>query len=257
MGRRPTEERTVDWTEVLGCRPQEYADRLYAKRPPWVQGHISHFDARYVFERALRSGSARAVEIGTASGVSTTFLCQALWRASQAGVIDEGFEVWSYDLKERFYADESRAVGDAAREMLPADLLAHVVLRNPVTAVAVRDDFEPGSLEFVFVDANHRHPWPALDLLALLDVVRPGAEIVVHDINLPIRRPEHADWGAKYLFDELDVRKALDENDPTPNVGSLWIPEDKEALTQQLRAIVDAHEWEAQVWDEVTSRLLP
>jgi predicted O-methyltransferase YrrM len=246
----------VDWTSVIGCSTQEYADRLYARRPDWVQGHISHFDARYLLDRTLNSGARLVVEIGTASGVSTAFLCRALEAAASGGAIQDDFEIWTYDLKERFYADESRAVGDATREMLTPEQLERIVFRNPVTAAAVADDFEPDSLAFVFVDANHRHPWPALDLLALLDVVRPGAEIVLHDINLPVRRPEQADWGAKYLFDELDVKKALDTNDPMPNVGSVWIPDDKAALRAQLRAIVDAHDWEASVWDEVTSRLL-
>ncbi len=241
---------------MMGCAQDEYCDRLYHKRPVWVQGLISHFDARYLFGRALESRTNVIVEIGTASGVSTAFLCHALDVASRAGAIDGDFRVCSYDLSTRFYADESKHVGDATREMLSAELMCHVTFHAPATSLTIGDEFPPDSISFMFVDANHRHPWPALDLLATLDALQAGAEVVLHDINLPVRQPEAADWGAKHLFDELDLEKRIDPTDAIPNIGSLWIPPNKEGVREQLHAIVSAHEWQAPVWHEVTERLL-
>ena len=246
----------MELTEVMGCAPDEFSDRLYHKRPGWVQGFISHFDARYLFGRALESRTDVIVEIGAASGVSTAFLGHALDVASRADAIGHHFEVRSYDLSPQFYADESKQIGDATREMLPAELMRHITFRAPATSLTVADEFAPDSISFMFVDANHKHPWPALDLLATLDSLRPEAEVVLHDINLPVREPVEAAWGAKHVFDELDLEKRIDPSDAIPNIGSVWIPADKEVVRQQLFAIVSAHEWQAEVWDEVTARVL-
>jgi len=248
--------RAMELTEVMGCAPDEFSDRLYHRRPGWVEGIVSHFDARYLFGRALESRTNVIVEIGTASGVSTAFLCHALDVASRAGAIGGDFEVRSHDLQPRFYGDESKQVGDATREMLPAELMRHITFRAPATSLTVADEFTPDSISFMFVDANHAHPWPTLDLLATLDSLLPGAEVVLHDINLPVRESEAAGWGAKHVFDGLDLEKRVDPTDPIPNIGSVWIPADKEAVRQQLLAIVSAHEWQTEVWDEVTARVL-
>lgn len=245
-----------DVTEVMGCGADEYSDRLYHRRPSWVSGIVSHFDARYLFSRALGSGADVLFEIGTASGVSTAFLCSALDVASRAGRIGAHYTVWSYDVSTTFYADQSRLVGDATREMLSPDHLGHICFRNPGTSLSVADEFGQDSMSFLFLDANHRHPWPALDLLATLDCLHPGAEAVLHDINLPVREPGSCDRGAKYLFDDLDAEKLVDTADPTPNIGSVWIPADKAGFREQLLGIVSNHEWEAEPWDAVTSRLL-
>jgi predicted O-methyltransferase YrrM len=221
-----------------------------------VEGCVSHFDARYLVTRTLASGTDAVVEIGTASGVSTAVLCHALSLASRAGLIDDDFEVRTYDLNGRYYADEARQTGEAAREMLPPELLSHIAFRSPVTAASVALDHGPDALDLMFVDADHRHPWPALDLLTTLDSLRHGAEVIFHDINLPVRHPEFADWGAKHLFDGLKVEKQAYDVESVPNIGSVWIPDDKEELKEQLLEIVQAHEWEAPVPSEVTAPLL-
>ena len=247
----------MDVSAVMGCDAEEYSDRLYGRRPEWVEGCISHFDARYLFRRALEARTPLVVEIGTASGVSTAFLCSALDVACRAGEIDSNFEVRSYDLQTLFYADESKEVGDATRAMVSPDLVRHITFRAPATALTVAEEMPPASVDFLFIDANHRHPWPALDLLATLDCLRAGAEVVLHDINLPVRQPDAGASGAKYLFDDLSLPKETDHVDSIPNIGSVFISEDKTALREEVLALVWAYEWEATPWDAVTSRLLP
>ena len=246
----------VDWTKAIGTTPEQAADRLYASRPEWVTGYVSHFDARYLLIRTLAARTDVVVEIGTASGVSTAILCHALDLARRAGTIDDGFEVRTYDALEHFYADETKEIGEAARAMLDADLMGHIVFRNPATAATVVEDLEPETLALAFIDADHRHPWPALDLLTLLPCLRPGAEVLLHDINMPARHPQSAQWGASHLFEGVDVEKQAYEADAIPNIGSIWIPDDKDHLRQQLVDLVDEHEWETAVPDRITEPLL-
>jgi len=252
----PTDRATVDWAKTIGCTPEQALGNVYASRPGWVQGYISYFDALYLHRRTLDSETCKVVEIGTASGVSTAVLCHALSLASLAGIAEYDFEVRSYDLNERFYADETKQTGEAAREMLPPELFSHIVFRNPGTAAEVAEEFGPEAIDLMFVDADHRHPWPTLDLLVTLGALRPGAEVIFHDVNLPDYPSEAADWGAKHLFDSLDLEKEVDQADPVPNIGSVWIPDDKRGLKERLIEIVHAHAWETAVPTGVTAPLL-
>lgn len=236
----------TDWNSALGCDPDEYCDRVYHKRPAWVVGTISHHDARFLFGRALRSRADVLIEVGTASGLSTAFLCHAADRASAAGQIGSDFHIHSYDVDTQFYADRSRGAGDGAREMLDAELLAHITFHAPATAATVRDQHDVDSIEFAFIDASHQHPWPALDLLAMLACLRPGGEVLLHDINLPRVTPEAPTLGAKLLFDGLDVEKEADRGGPIPNIGGIRIPDDKGGLREQLLGLIDGHEWEVE-----------
>lgn len=174
--------------------------------------------ARYLFAGVLAARTDLAVEIGTASGLSTAYLCHGLDFAHRAGLIGSDWGVVSYenDIQADYYVDPSRRVGDATRGMLAPELLA-----------------------------NHRHPWPALDLMATLDSLRPAAKVVLHDINLPVRLPQFAAWGAKHLFDDLDFDKDYDPVDPIPNIRSVTVPKDEERLRAQIVAVVAAHDWEA------------
>jgi predicted O-methyltransferase YrrM len=241
--------------EVIGCRPETFCDSLVATRPEWVKGSLSRSDTRFLFYTALKAGANLAVEIGTASGFSTSVLCHALNFASQAGTIDSDFHVVSYDVSPNFYADRNKRVGDATREQLSPELLKHVTFRHPVFASSLIQHHGNDDIEFLFIDANHKHPWPTLDLLAALDSLSPGAVVVLHDINLPIKNPAWPVWGAKYLFDGLDLQKGVPNDEQIPNIGRLKIPEDKEQLRGQLLKILFAHEWQIDVNDDYLAHL--
>ena len=114
---------------------------------------------------------------------------------------------------------------------MPAELIERVVFRAPATVADIRDDFAQDEIRFLFIDANHRHPWPTLDLLGALDYLAPGATVVLHDINLPVIHPEYSDWGAKHLFDSLAVEKEAAQ-DGEDNIGAIRIPGERDALRE-------------------------
>jgi predicted O-methyltransferase YrrM len=241
--------------EMLGVPTDMVADEFYNRRPAWVQGDIGPLDARFLFRTALEVGVDTVVEIGTATGISTGLLCFAFDVARIVGLGSADYQVSSYDISPHFYADPSRRVGDAAREILSDELLAHIDFRNPAGALDANRDFGRDGVRFAFIDADHRHPWPTLDFLAMLDCLRPGATVVLHDINLPIVLPQWQDWGAKYLFDGLTIEKRVAAYEPVPNIGSVTVPADKQALRQQLLGILAAHPWQTQVPDDYLARL--
>ena len=236
----------TDWNKVLGCDPDQYSDRLYATRPQWASGYISHHDARFLFRNLLEAAPPIVVEVGTASGISTAFLCHGARVAAAEKGNGSDFEVRSYDINTHFYADQEKRVGDATREMLAEELLDHVSFHAPATAATVREQHEPDSLGFAFIDASHKHPWPVLDLLAMLVCLQPGAQVLLHDINLPQIVEENKVFGAQLLYESLDVEKEADDGAPIPNIGRITIPADKAKLREELLALLDEHEWETE-----------
>ena len=242
---------------MTGCSTDEFCNRLYKLKPMWASGTtISLPDAQFLFAITFQAGTREAVEIGTASGLSTVFLCKALEHAALCGNIPTDYKVISYDISSQFYADPKRRVGDAAREMLPAELLEKIQFVHPATACDAAKQHDQNELNLVFIDANHRHPWPALDLLALVDVLSPDGLVLFHDINLPLLHPEFQDWGAKYLFDDLDLEKITPpDGTAIPQIGGVRIPGDKEKFRQQLHQIIHAHKWEANVPADYCARL--
>lgn len=221
------------------------ADSLFNKMPPWITaGSLGNDDTRYLMTAAYCARADVAVEIGTASGFSTLALCHALDRAHAAGLIGDDFRVISYDILTAFYGDPSKRVGDAVREQLPASLLKHVIFRNPATADDLGSFHPRNGIRFLFLDADHRHPAPTLDLLKALPYLAPGATVVLHDINLPVLHPSCQDWGVKHLFDGLTLPKVAASEDYVSNIGSFIVPEDKPELENQLRRILDAYEWQ-------------
>jgi predicted O-methyltransferase YrrM len=244
------------WQGIIGSEPDEFCDRLYASRPDWVKGTVSTSDARYLFRRALEARAEVVVEIGTASGFSSVFLCHALHFACRAGLIGPRFRLISYDLHRLYYVDPRRSTGEIARELLEPALLEHVTFRSPASSIDVGEDFASDPLRLMFLDANHSHPWPALDLLATLDALRPGAEVILHDINLPLRYPDLPAWGVKHVFDHLEVEKVVAPEEPLPNIGSIRIPADREQFRDQLLSILFAHEWERDVEVETLTAAL-
>ena len=248
---------TIDWETLCGRSPEAISDEVYDIRPSWVRGAISHHDARYLFRHALEARASTVVEIGTASGVSTAILARALATLSQAGLLGEDFEVITYDIDPQFYADRERTAGDAAREMLDAPLLDRITFRAPARAPDLRRDFPADGVDFLFIDASHQHPWPTLDLLGALDALAPGAEVVLHDVNLPDLAGAHADWGARYLFEGAGLSTTIDEGDEMPNIGSMVIPDDKEGLRDRLLTLLYKHTWETDPRpDHITEALL-
>ena len=244
------------WRSVIGSDPDSFCTTFYRTRPSWIQGSLSEDDARFLFQQVLTAGADEAVEIGTGSGLSTAVLAHGMHFRAAAGQAPHDWRVRSHDFFEQLWFDQGRRVGDAARELLAEPLLAHVEFNSPALAVDVAERHAADSIRFLFLDANHNHPWPALDLLALLEVLGAGATVVLHDVNLPRIHPEFPEWGVNRVFEELNVEKIVPDVE-LPNIGAFIVPNAKAPLRDQLIGIVESHPWEVvDVPDDFVKRVV-
>jgi predicted O-methyltransferase YrrM len=205
--------------------------RTTLNRPMHYSGTIEGSD--YLFLTAFVSILApqRVVEIGTLTGFSAAIIAAALSRQS-----NEENPKWvdTIDCAPNCFIDTTRPTGFEIAEAFP-ELASMIRLHIPHDATFVRELARPGELEIVFIDADHQHPRPLLDLLRVAPYVRSGGWIVLHDIQLgtKAREANGADpwlrWGAtagaELVFESWPFGKISGGN-----IGAVKLPREKSAL---------------------------
>jgi predicted O-methyltransferase YrrM len=196
----------------------------------------------YFFLTALVSILAprRVVEIGTLTGFSAAIIAAAIHRQHGADKTPldprpssplptvETIDALTYCL-----IDETREVGFEIPNLIP-DLASTVRIHTGHESDFVRELAARDELRLAFIDADHRHPWPLLDVLRLAPYVRGGGWIVLHDIQLGTygkelqaagKSSEATPFGAEWLFERWPFRKIR-----SLHIGAIELPTPKAAL---------------------------
>jgi predicted O-methyltransferase YrrM len=168
----------------------------------------------------------RVVEIGTLSGFSAAVIADAV--AQHQNPESESVVVDTIDLNPRCLTDQTKPVGFEIPQLVP-HLSSRIRVHAGKDARYVEQIARAGELQLVFIDADHQHPRPTLDLIRVARFVRPGGWVVVHDIELgslgermdaagtPL---EHgAPSGAQWLFEAWPFGKISGGN-----IGALRLP---------------------------------
>ncbi|HVF70717.1 MAG TPA: class I SAM-dependent methyltransferase [Chthoniobacterales bacterium] len=187
----------------------------------------------YFFLTALVSILApeRVVEVGTLTGFSAAIIAAALRRQCTDDAVKW---VDTIDLAADCFIDQTRPTGFEIAESFP-ELAPVIRIHTPQDSTLVSKLATPDELEIVFIDADHQHPLPLLDLLRVAPYIRPGGWVVLHDIQLGTKareansRDETLRWGAaegaELLFESWPFRKI-----GGGNIGAIQLPNDKSAL---------------------------
>lgn len=160
-------------------------------------GSISPDEAAFIQAILAEENPQDVLEIGTASGLSTALIAAFMARHG-------GKHLVSVDFGTCFFGDRSKKPGFLVREILP-DTQVEVELHSGRMSLDVEAiSHGVASFGFAFIDANHQHPWPTLDTIAVLPfLANDGATIVHHDLYLFRKQNPVLGIGPKFLFDQL------------------------------------------------------
>ena len=174
----------------------------------------------------------RVIEIGTLTGFSTAIIAAAIDRQHGAG--RKGITVDTVDSHTHCSIDRSRPIGFEIPNLIP-DLVSTVRIHTGRESDFVREIAKPGEFGLAFIDADHRHPWPLLDVLRLAPYLQSQAWILLHDIQLGTygkieraagkQQETGTPYGAEWLFDRWPFRKIR-----SFHIGAVELPRDTSVL---------------------------
>jgi predicted O-methyltransferase YrrM len=212
-------------------------EAMYAP-PAWATGYISGGDAEFLLEMVAAHQPRTVLELGVASGASSAALLFALDQLPDA----EGRVLRSCDVRRTCYFNEAYETGQACREMYPVSR-ARWHRDFSTDARRIVRALPSGSVDLTFIDANHCHPGPLLDLLHLTAVARPGSWVVLHDIRLPIQHPEYQVFGPRWLFQAWPFNKVA-TGGQWVSIGAVQLPDDPAQLAAMALSLLQKP-WEA------------
>ena len=202
-----------------------------AKRRKYYPGAIAPDDHLFLTAFVSVLAPRRVVEIGTLGGFSAGIIAATLarrHRTAGASWVD------TIDIHAQCAADRTRPTGFEIAELFP-ELVSMIRLHAPADSSVVSQLAGRDELELAFIDADHRHPLPLLDLLRLAPCVRGDSWILLHDIQWGtiVRKAAEAgqtlhwgsSYGAEWLFDRWPFQKISGGN-----IGAVQLPEQKSAL---------------------------
>lgn len=191
-------------------------------------GTISPAEARALAQLISKHRPKSFLEIGTASGITTGLIAAAMKE-------NDGVDVQSLDISRTFFRDASKPVGYLCGELFVGKTPV-VNIRSRTTALQATQLFEPGTFDMAFVDADHRHPWPTLDLIAIAPCLAEGAVVAFHDLALYSLEVKGTGIGPKHLFDQIpEMFRSIIEPE-LGNMFTLTLPDDVSILAPALAA---------------------
>ncbi len=212
------------------------------RRPRWGRGTITDEDARFLHDLVLELRPPVVVELGVASGCSSVVLLEALAQVQQDAAA-EGIWLYSFDVMDRCYFDPSRPVGAAVAQLAPR-LLGHWCLTIG-DALRARQQLAGIAPQMAFIDANHFHPWPTADLMALMPILAPGAWVALHDIRLPLLGlPKSNGHGPMHLYEQWPGEKRSGGTDN--NIGAIRLFSDNRDIRSILGSMLKKP-WETEL----------
>ena len=172
-------------------------------KPGW--GSIAVDELGFVQDLIRNHRPESFLEIGMASGMSTGFIARFL---DESG----GKRLDSLDHDDTFFGDKTKPNGFLFPEIYTGDALKVRLLKFK-TALDV--DEIGGSWQMAFIDANHQHPWPTIDTLAIWPHLKPPKIVIHHDLALYLKQDVVFGIGPKYLHDQVpcDRRVVSEAND--------------------------------------------
>lgn len=144
-------------------------------------GPITAGDALFIIQFLAAARPNRMIEVGVCSGFSSAFLLQA---GAHLGLARGDTFLHSYDLLSR-HGEKQLEVGRVIKmNDLPEQKLWQLTTGMTLPQLAELTAAERPAFDMAFIDANHQHPWPLLDILSADRLLAPGNWILMQDVQV-------------------------------------------------------------------------
>lgn len=147
-----------------------------------------------------REGWRKGAELGLEGGETLAYLLGECRDLQMIGV-----DVWGHPTNEMdFYKPWDHSANERKTRQAVEHYKDRVTLHKMTTrdAAALVPD---GSLDFVFIDADHRAPAVTEDIILWRPKIRPGGYLMGHDINWPSVREAVEHFYNKYSVEPTDA----------------------------------------------------
>jgi predicted O-methyltransferase YrrM len=226
-----------------GRQPQEHElpliRRLIQGRPA-REGSLNLTDTLFLAAVTSILAPERVIEVGTGTGFSSALIAAMLSRPGSPPV---KARVQTIDAHTCYRCDESISIGEDIATLIP-EFVSAVQVHAPYQSDFANQLANPNELQLGFIDADHQHPCPLLDLLHLARLIQTGGWIVLHDIALGTlalaakRRgnplPFAGQFGAEWLFQKWPFRKIT-----SGNIGAVQLPKNKRHIRRVVKTLMN------------------
>lgn len=213
-------------------RKIEETIKLFSTRPEWMQNYDNDFPSAAFIRGLIEENKPQnLLEIGSASGWSAYHMLE------EAVKYNPNVRLTSIDAADSLYFDNTKKVGAAFFEMKP-EFIKNWNLKTRTHPIDYLKNCTE-KYDFVFIDADHRHPWASLDFLSVLPHITENACIIFHDVNLNqitlglmsvgkwcpasvVTNTDH-EKGPNILYKVLKDLMTLSYDEATPNVAALQV----------------------------------
>jgi len=151
------------------------------------------------------------LEIGMASGLSGGLLATILEN-------NGGKTFSSIDYDNTFFGDPSRENGFLIDEIYTGSKVK--VEKHPFTTSIDLAKIDK-KFDMAFIDANHQHPWPAIDTLCLFPYLTGEKIVIHHDLKLFKNQDVVYGIGPKYLYDQFHTSFRINSDANQGNIYAL------------------------------------
>lgn len=212
-------------------RKIEETKKIFATRPEWMKNNDNDYPSAAFIKGLIEEYKPKNIlEIGTAASWA------AYYMLDEAIKYDNNVKLTSIDAFDILYFDNSKKVGAAFFEMKP-DFINNWNLKNKTYPIDYLINCNE-KFDFVFIDANHKHPWACLDFLSVLPHLAKNAVVVFHDVNLNQitiglmsgeRHPsgtvnfKDREKGPYILYNTLKDLMTISYDEITPNIAALEV----------------------------------
>jgi predicted O-methyltransferase YrrM len=194
----------------------------------WKKGYgsISAKEADFIQDVIITKKPDTFLEIGTASGLSTGFISEFMAR-------NNGKTLVTIDLDTTFWIDRSKETGFLASQIYTGKEV-ELVFHRGCNSSFVHDAYSDKFFDMAFIDANHQHPWPTLDMIVILPFMAKNSIIIHHDLALFKNQTPIFGIGPKYLYDQIPCSLRYVTSEPEKNIFYVMLPDKYTELEQYL-----------------------